>query len=83
MATLIWDDDAIVEAMRKYHKINGRWPKSRDWWYSNKGRWPSFTTVCNRPLGWKKLLDLAKRIDAGYPLAILSTEGRLKFDGQE
>jgi hypothetical protein len=60
MATLVWDEDKIVEAMIKYHKINGRWPKSRDWWFANKGRWPSFTTVCNRGLKWKGLLKLAK-----------------------
>lgn len=80
MATLIWDDKAIIDAMVKYHKINGKWPKSRDWWYANKGRWPSFTTVCLRPLGWKGLLSLAQKKDQGYPLAYLNKEDELKFE---
>jgi len=61
MATLVWSDEKIVEAMIKYHKINGRWPKSRDWWFSNKDRWPSFTTVCKRrPHAWRELLKAAR-----------------------
>jgi hypothetical protein len=82
MASLIWDDEAIVRAMVKYHKTNGKWPKSRDWWYANKGRWPSFTTVCNRPLGWKGLLQMAQRADMGLSLASLYATGELKF-GQD
>lgn len=77
MATLIWDDEAIIQAMIKWHKINGRWPKSRDWWFANKPRFPSFTTVCNRPLKWKGLLDIAKRAEQGYPIAILSPQTKL------
>ncbi len=60
MAKLVWDDAKIIEAMIKHHRINGHWPKSRDWWYANKGKWPSFTTVCNRGLKWTGLLRLAK-----------------------
>lgn len=63
MATLVWTDEKIVEAMLRFHRINGRWPKSRDWWFANKGRWPSFTTVCNRPLRWAGLLRIAKEKD--------------------
>lgn len=64
MATLVWSDDKIVEAMIRFHKINGRWPKSRDWWFANKGRWPSFTTVCKHDLKWAGLLKIAKEKDA-------------------
>lgn len=61
MASLIWNDSAIVEAMIKFRKTNGKWPKSRDWWYANPNRWPSFTTVCKlRPHAWKGLLKLAR-----------------------
>jgi hypothetical protein len=87
MASLVWDDTAIVKAMIKYHKINNRWPKSRDWWYANKGRWPSFTTVCKRELGWSGLLRAAKIKEDGYPMGILVTkvkaemvEGDILFD---
>lgn len=60
MAVEIWDDEAIIVAMIKYRQTAGRWPKSRDWWFANKPKWPSFTTVCNRPLKWTGLLKLAK-----------------------
>ena len=63
MAVLVWDDQKIIEAMLKFRKVNGRWPKSRDWWYANKNRWPSFTTVCNRDLKWSGLLKKAKELD--------------------
>lgn len=81
MAVLIWDDEAIIQAMIRWHKINGRWPKSRDWWFANKPRWPSFTTVCKRPLRWKGLLKAAQltesgALKAGYPIAY-TLEGNL------
>jgi len=60
MATLVWSEEEIVQAMIKYRRMSGRWPKSRDWWYANKGKWPSFTTVCNRDLKWTGLMKIAK-----------------------
>jgi hypothetical protein len=72
MATLVWNDEHIIEAMLKYHKINGKWPKSRDWWFANKGRWPSFTTVCNRPLRWSGLLKIAKERFHGENQSLIS-----------
>ena len=46
--------------------------KGEAWWYANKGRWPSFTTVCLRPLGWSGLLKMAKETyGQGEPSVII------------
>jgi hypothetical protein len=63
MANLVWDEDAIIEAMIRYRRTAGRWPKSRDWWFANKGKWPSFTTVCKTDLKWNGLLKIAKETE--------------------
>jgi len=60
MAVLVWSEDKIIEAMIRYRRSSGHWPKSRDWWYANKNKWPSFTTVCNRGLKWSGLMKIAK-----------------------
>lgn len=64
MATLVWDERKIIEAMIKYRRSSGHWPKSRDWWYANKGKWPSFTTVCKRGgPKWAGLIKQAKELE--------------------
>lgn len=53
-----WSMDEVVQAMVKWRRLHGAWPRSDEW--MRRGEWwPSRATVVSR-FGWSNCLDAAK-----------------------